>query len=88
MKSYPDAEFHVHWYYDYRVQQEKEVEKEKHGQNGKFGQKEYYSAQFGIQLSFDMHCAVKSFKVRIPNEYKYHGSPYIQGTVPCDMALL
>ena len=56
---------------------------------GNFGQKCIYSVQFGIQLSCDMHCAVKmKLKVRteFPNvwgEYKYHGNPC--STVPCDV---
>ena len=45
-----------------------------------FGQKWYFNEIFSIQLSFDMCCTVKSW-----GEYKYHGSPYIQGTtLLCD----
>ena len=46
----------------------------------------YYSAQFGIQLSLDIHCAAICRKLRteFPNvwgEYKYHGNTCIQGMV-------
>ena len=33
-----------------------------------FRQKWYYSAQFGLQLSFDKHCAIKS-KLKVRTEY-------------------
>ena len=58
-------------YSQFYIERNRDEVKEEDGQNGKiifsynFGHKWYFSEIFGIQLSVDMCCALKSLKVRI-----------------------
>ena len=68
----PDTNFHVYWYYGYRVTcLQEEEEEEKHGQNGKniFGYNIHiwcsFTEIFGILFSFHMLSAIKLLKVKL-----------------------
>ena len=67
----PDTNFHVYWYYSYRVTCLQEEEEEKHGQNGKniFGYNIHiwcsFTEIFGILFSFHMLSTINLLKVKL-----------------------